>query len=459
MSAEHLATRPVAGTPRPYEFPSFTKTYLANGVEVRTVHLPGRPLISAVVAIRRGATDEGPGLAGVSALAARALSEGTERYDAIAFVEAAERLGAELHASAGWDAASTSVEVPGTRLGPALELLAEMTLRPSFPEHEVERLRDQRMNEILQAFADPRSRAEIAFGSTIYTADSPYGRLLGGDRETVPGLGVPALRARHAAWLDPERMTIVVGGDLDGIDVLGVVEPLFGGIPRASAGDASQPVVAASAVDRTIVRLHHRPGAVQTEVRVGHVGLPRKIPDFHAVSVMSAILGGLFGSRLNMRLREEKGYTYGAHAGFDLRVHPGPFGARAAVETDVTAPAVTDLVAEIRRMRETDVKDDELRAAKDYLIGVFPLRFETPGPVVTALAGLATAELPDDELARYRPGISAVTVADVRRAAEEHLHPDRSAIVLLGDADRIASDVEAADLGDLEIVREDPPAG
>jgi predicted Zn-dependent peptidase len=458
MSGEHLAARPDGGTPRPYEFPPFAKAYLPNGVEVRTVHLPRRPLVSAVVAIRRGATDEDPRIAGVSGLAARALSEGTARYDAIGFVEAAERLGAELHASAGWDAASTSVEVPGTRLAPAMELLAEMTLRPSFPAHEVERLRDQRMNEILQAFADPRSRAEIAFASAIYTADSPYGRMLGGDRATVAGLDVPALRERHAAWLDPERMTIVVGGDLDGIDVLEVVGPLFGGIPRVAGVGADAPVTAASAVDRTFVRIHHRPGAVQTEVRVGHVGLRRRIPDFHAVSVMSAILGGLFGSRLNLRLREEKGYTYGAHAGFDLRVHPGPFGARAAVETDVTAAAVTDLVAEIRRMRETDVTDDELTAAKDYLIGVFPLRFETPGPVVTALAGLATAQLPDDELARYRPGISAVTAADVRRAAEEHLHPDRAAIVLLGDADRIAADVEAAGLGDVEVVREDPPA-
>lgn len=459
MSGEHLAVRPVAGTPRPYEFPHFTKAFLANGVEVRTVHLPRRPLVSAVVAIRRGAADEDPASAGVSALAARALSEGTDRYDAIALVEASERLGAELHASAGWDATSTSVEVPGSRLGPAMELLAEMTLRPSFPEHEVERLRDQRLNEILQAFADPRSRAEIAFAATIYTPDSPYGRLLGGDRETVAGLRVPALRARHAAWLDPERITIVVGGDLDGIDVLGIVEPLFGGIPRVAGPREDVPIVAASAVDRTIVRVHHRPGAVQTEVRVGHVGLRRRIPDFHAVSVMSAILGGLFNSRLMMRLREEKGYTYGAHAGFDLRVHPGPFGARAAVETAVTAAAVTDLLAEIRRMRETDVTDDELRAAKDYLIGVFPLRFETPGPVVTALAGLATAQLPDDELARYRPGISTVSVADVRRAAAEHLHPDRAAIVLLGDADRIAGDVEAAGLGDVEILREDPRPG
>jgi zinc protease len=456
MSGDHLAVRPEPGPPRAYEFPAFAKSHLANGIEVRTVHLPGRPLVSTVVAIRHGATDEPRDLAGVSVLTGRALSEGTERYDAIALVEASERLGAELHASSGWDAASAGVEVPATRLGPAVELLAELALRPSFPEHEVERLRDQRLNEILQAYADPRSRAEIAFTDTIYTKDSPYGRMLAGDRTTVPGLDVPVLRARHAAWLDPSRMTIVVGGDLAGIDVLGILEPLFGGIPRVVAPVADAPVVAASAVDGPIVRLVHRPGAVQTELRVGHVGLARKIPDFHAVSVMSAILGGLFGSRLNMRLREEKGYTYGAHAGFDLRAHPGPFGARAAVQTEVTAPALTDLVAEIRRMRETDVTDDELRAAKDYLIGVFPLRFETPGPVVSALAGLATSQLPDDELARYRPGISAVTIADVRRAAEEHLHVDRTAIVLLGDADRIAAEVEAAGLGALEVIVDEP---
>jgi zinc protease len=159
-----------------------------------------------------------------------------------------------------------------------------------------------------------------------------------------------------------------------------------------------------------------------------------------------------------MRLREEKGYTYGAHAGFDLRREAGPFGARAAVQTDVTVPAIADTLAELERMRDTDVTDAELRAAKDYLIGVFPLRFETPGPVVSALAGLAIQGLPDDELARYRPGIEAVTTADVRRAAEEHLHLDRTAIVLVGDADAIGADVVAAGFGDVEIVRDAPTA-
>jgi len=459
MSGEHLATRPTPGTPRAYEFPPFEKTRLANGAELRVVELPGRPLVSVVVAIRRGAADEPPDLAGVSSLAARALSEGTERHDAIGLVEASERLGAELHASAGWDVTSAGVEVLADRLAPAVALLAEMLRTPTFPAHEVERLRDQRMNEVLQAYADPRRRAGIAFDEAIYTEASAYRRLLGGSRVTVPALDPDSLRARHAAWMDPSSTTIVVGGDLAGVDVRGIMEPLFGTAIAAEAGAPPLAVIAASAVDTPTVRIVHRPGAVQTEVRVGHVGLRRRIADFHAVSVMSAILGGLFGSRLNMRLREEKGYTYGAHAGFDLRVHPGPFSASAAVDTDNTVPAVADLLGELRRMRESDVTADELRAAKDYLIGVFPLRFETPGPVVGALAGLATNGLPDDELARYRPGIEAVTVADVRRAAEEHIHADRLAIVLIGDADRIEADVAAAGFGDLEVLRDDAPAG
>ena len=142
----------------------------------------------------------------------------------------------------------------------------------------------------------------------------------------------------------------------------------------------------------------HRPGAVQTEIRVGHPALSRRNPDFYAVSVMSAILGGLFNSRLNMNLREEKGYTYGASAGFDMRRARGPFAARAAVNTEVTVPALREMLGELDRIREAPVTDDELRAARDFLVGVFPLRFETPGPVAGSLAGLFVHDLPEDEL-------------------------------------------------------------
>ncbi len=452
-----VAQRPTPGAPRPYEFPPFERHRLGNGLTVMTVDLPGRGLVSATLLLRNGAADEPASHAGATVMAARALSEGTERYDAIALTEAAERLGASLHAEAGWDAFSLGVDVPAARLGPALELLEEMAARPTFPASEVERLRDERLNDLLQARADPRRRVEEAFAGTIFSQSSPYHRPAGGRRETVEGLDADRLRAAYRRGFDPAQVTLIVGGDLTGLDVTGMTGELFGSWERAPEAVPSRPPLSEGAVTERLVRVVHRPGAVQTEIRVGHLGLPRRIDDFHALSVMGSILGGLFNSRLNMKLREEKGYTYGSGASFDLRRAAGPFVARAAVNTEVTVPAIVDLLGELRRMRDTRVTDAELRAARDYLIGVFPLRFETPGPVIGALAGLVTHGLPDDELARYRPSIEAVTIDGVQTAARAHIRPDVTAVVLVGDVEAFGSDLEAADLGRMVIERDGTP--
>jgi zinc protease len=451
-----IAARPVPGTPRPYEFPPFARHRLSNGLAVLVVEMPGRPLVSASVVLRSGAADEPADAAGSAVLAARALSEGTDRYDAIALTEAAERLGASIHAEAGWDATSVSAEVPAERLEPALELVAEMLLRPTFPEAEVERLRDERLNDLLQARMDPRRRADEAFVETIYSPASPYHRPAGGTRETVARLDPDRLRSTYRRGLDPARGALVVAGDFGGLDVLAVAERLFGSF-RAEVPVIGARIVDDGTVDERFVRVVHRPGSVQTEIRIGHPGAPRRNADFHALSVMGAILGGLFNSRLNMKLREEKGYTYGAGAGFDLRRAAGPFAARAAVNTEATVPAVAEFLSEIGRMRDEPATDGELRAARDFLVGVFPLRFETPGPVTGALSGIHVHELPDDELARYRPAIEAVTVDDVARVARQHLRLERAAIVLVGDADAFGADLETAGFGRVVVEREDVP--
>src|SRR5215210_7812831 len=220
---ELVATRPVPGTPRPYEFPSVSRSRLDNGLSVFVVDMPGRPLVSASLILPNGAADEPAADAGATVLASRALSEGTERYDAIELVEAAERLGASLHAEAGWDATSAGVDVPAARLDPALELLAEMVAHPTFPESEIDRLRDERLNDLLQARADPRRRAEEAFTETIYTADSPYHRPGGGTPETVERLDDEIVRAAYERGLDPSRSTFIVAGDLSGLDVSAAV--------------------------------------------------------------------------------------------------------------------------------------------------------------------------------------------------------------------------------------------
>ena len=454
-----VSDRPTHGEPRPYQFPRFEREELSNGLGLITVDLPGRALLTASLVLPSGAVDEPDEQGGVTSLMARAMTEGTAKRDAIELTEASERLGASLHAEAGWDGLSVSVEVPAERLSAALELAAEVAIQPSFPAADVERLRDERLNDLLQAKADPRRRADDGFVETIYAPGSTYGRPSGGTDATVPGLDAAACREIHGRRLDPARMTLIVGGDLGAVgeDVRSIVESRFGAWPANPAADAPTNRRVKAARDERIVRVIHRPGSVQTEIRVGHLGVARKIPDFHAVSVMSAILGGLFNSRLNRKLREEKGYTYGAGAGFDMRRGIGPFAVRVAVNTDVTVPATQDILVELDAMRASPPSTAELHAARDFLVGVFPLRFETPPAVVGAIAGLLIHDLPMDELDRYRPAIEAVTAADVEKAAREHIDPAKLAIVLVGDADAILPGLEGAEIGSIVVDREELP--
>ena len=454
-----LDVRPSPGRPRPYHFPHFERRTLANGAQLVTADLPGRPLVAVRLILEGGATYEPPDRGGVSILAAHALTEGTERYTAIELVEAAERLGAELSAEAGWDSFSLALTVPAHRLEPAMALFVEVLSRPTFPAREVDRLRDERLADLLQARADPRRLAELSFGAAVFEPGSPFARPAGGLEETVRRLDRAAVEERYVDVHDPRLATVIVAGQLEGIDLAALLERLFADWHPA-AGEA--PVVrwptVADPIERTFVRIVDRPGSVQSEVRIGHVGVPRRITDFYATIVMSAALGGLFRSRLQLKLREEKGYTYGASASFDFRRSRGPFSARSAVRTDATAAAVADAMAELRRIREEPVRPEELDAARDYLVGVFPLRFETPAAIASALAGLVVQRLPDDELERYRPSVAAVTADEVLAAAEAHIHPDRAAILVVGDAARVEADLRAAGLGEVEVVREAAPA-
>ncbi|MEI7744660.1 MAG: pitrilysin family protein [Chloroflexota bacterium] len=449
-----VAERPSAGEPRPYDFPEAIETTLANGMRVIVAPMQGRELIAASLALRNGAVDEPPEVGGATVLAARALTEGTELRDAIELTEATERLGASIHAEAGWDATSAGLDVPASHLEPALALLAEVVRRPSFPAPEIERLRDERLTDILQSKADPRRRAEEAFVSAIYAPSSPYHRPASGTKESVEALTPAQLRTVHAQAFIPSRAALVLAGDVDAGEIARIADALFGDW-SGPAATASAPIDDTSGVGERFVRVVHRPGSVQSELRIGHPGLMRRHPDFHAVAVMGAILGGLFNSRLNMNLREEKGYTYGASAGFDLRRARGPFAARAAVNTEATVAAIHETLAELDRIRQEPVTVAELDAARDYLVGVFPLRFETAGPVAGSLAGLYVHDLPGDELDRYRPAIMAVTSDDVLRVAQAHIHPDAAAIVLVGDHDAFGEELEAAGFGPVDVVRDE----
>jgi predicted Zn-dependent peptidase len=266
----------------------------------------------------------------------------------------------------------------------------------------------------------------------------------------------------------PDACTLIVCGDLGGLAVQETVGSAFADWPGAptdgdappegpaAAGSVEAPRVAADEPrpGRRVVVVD-RPGAPQSEVRIGHVGTSRRIEDFHALVVTNALLGGLFNSRLNRLLREERGYTYGVHSDFDMRRAAGPFAVRCAVETEVTALAVGDILAELERLRQAPVSNEELTAARDYLVGVFPLRFETSAQVAGALAGLVVHGLPEDELERYRPAVAAVSTDDALAAARRYIDPARASVVIVGDAARFRAALEAAGLEDVEVVSDE----
>ena len=465
MSAPDLSildTRPGSAPARPYDFPDFTRATLANGLTVITCHLPGRPLLAAQLVIRGdaggGATGEPAELGGVTVLTARAMTEGTVRRSAVDLIEASERLGAEIGADAGWDSFAVSLEVPRSRLLPALGLLAEVALEPSFPADEVERLRDERINDLMQAKADPRRRVERVYPETIFGASAPYRRPLAGTEITVPLVDRDAIVARHAAVMRPDAATLILTGDLEGLDVVAEAKAVFGGW---SAASGSAPVAGSASPAREGGRrivVVDRPGSAQTELRVGHVAVARSTPDFHAISVLNAIVGGLFNSRLNNLLREARGYTYGINSSFDMRRHRGPFTVRCAVQTAVTVPAIRDILGELVRIREGVVEAAELTTARDYLVGVFPLRFEAAAQVAGAITGLVVHGLPDDELDRYRPAIASITAEQVQAAAKAYIHPDAASIVMVGDASTFVDALRDAGLGEVEVIMEEIPA-
>jgi predicted Zn-dependent peptidase len=442
--------RPIAGAPRPYHFPRFDRRRLENGLTVWMVPMPGATMASVHFVVDAGAAAEDEAKGGVAALTAQLLVTGTRRLDASEFAEATERLGIEVSSESSWDSARAAFQSLPEHLESGVELLAEMMREPRLDPAEFERLRSERLNEILQMRADPGRLAEEMFLSHVFHAGTPYRRLSAGTPETVAALELDDVRSHHASHWLPGGAHLVVAGSIDPEAVMRAAQMRLG--DWRGAGPGHREFIPSAAGGRRVV-IVDRPGSVQSELRMGHLGIERSSPRYFPAVVLGALLGGVFGSRLNMRLREELGYTYGARAGFDPRRAVGPFSAAAAVQTEVTADAMREMLAQLERVREAAPEMAELREVRDFLVGVFPLRFETTGGVAVAMEPLAVYGLPDDYWQTYRANLEAVGPEEVLAAARDLVHPDELLMLTVGDASRIQAEVEAAGFGPIEVVK------
>ena len=448
-----ILLRPQPGAPRAYDFPSTTRFVLGNGLRVIVAPMPRLPLVSILAVVDAGAAGDAPGLEGLAALTASALAEGAAERDGPALAEAFERLGTGIESGAGWDDASVRLTVTPARLDAALALLADVLMAPRFAEGDVERLKSERLAELLQERVEPRGLADERFARAVYDASSRYSSSAGGTPESVRSFDAAQVRAWHEARYSGATTTIIVTGDVTPERVHGLMERRFSTWSRPV--QAMTEVVVSERSRVTRVHVVAKSDAPQSELRVGHVGLPRAHGDYFAVVVLNAVLGGLFSSRINLNLREVHAYTYGAHSAFDWRRAAGPFVVGTAVKTEVTDAAVREILLEIDRIREAKADTDELELATKYLGGVFPIRYETTGAVASALAMASVYGLDDDYFRVYRTRIAAVTSADVLAAARAHLHPDTLQIVAVGDATAIAGPLAALHLGALSVTDAD----
>ena len=446
------AVRPVPGAPRAYHFPPFERHALDNGLTVWLVPLPGRALVSVHLLLDGGAAAEAESKAGIAALTAQLLVTGTRRLDATAFAEATERLGLEIGSESSWDSARASFGALTEQLEPALALLAEMILEPRLEEREFDRLKGERLADIMQARADPGRLADEMFLRSLYADGVPYRRPAAGGPETVGALTLDDARAHHATHYAPGSGHLIIAGAIRPDAAMKAASDQLG--TWRGRGPGHRELDPTPAGGRRVL-IVDRPGSVQSELRVGQVGIDRHDPRFFKALVMSTILGGMFWSRLNRRLREELGYTYGARAGFDPRRSAGPFLASAAVQTEVTAAALRELLRLLDQLREAPPEARELREAKDFMVGIFPLRFETTGGLASAIEPLAVYGLPDDYWQTYRGHIEAVSADDVQGAAAELIQPNQLVILLSGDAARLQKELGEAKFGPVEAVSPD----
>ena len=425
---------PALGPDPAFRFPSFHRVTLANGVRLWTAESRRSPVFSSLLAIPSGSAADPPAQFGLAALTADLLDEGTDDRSAVEIDEALSRIGGHLHTEVASDATVLSLTTLARHAPDGLALLADIASRPRFDPAEFNRVRDLRQTRLLQMRQVPSAVADRVFIEGLY-GPHPYGHLSIGTQESLGGLSVDDAAAFHQRRYAPSGWTLIAVGDLPDAELVAAADAAFGRLAGQPDPAEDGAPTAESAIPAAGGRLFFvaRTGAVQSEIRLGHVGVPRRSPDYHALLVLNMVLGGQFVSRINLNLREAKGYTYGARTGFDWRLGRGPFSLHVSVQTSATADAIREAIGEITDIRNRrPVTDAELAVARAALTRGFPRGFETAAHLARAAMQLAFYELPEDEFMRFAPRIAAVDAPEVTRAAEVHLRPDELIAVIVG---------------------------
>ncbi|HEV2799048.1 MAG TPA: pitrilysin family protein [Pyrinomonadaceae bacterium] len=429
---------PTPLAPRPLNLPSPVETTLANGLRIVFVENPRLPLVTYRLAFRTGDAHDPPGLPGLTDILTGMLNEGTETRTSRQIADDVARIGATLGAGASSDNTTVAASALSQFNDRVLELMADITLRPSFPEDELELTKQNALQNLIAQRGQPSFLANERLARVIY-GRHPYS-VVSATPESINAVTRDDLTSFHRRRFIPNNAVLIVGGDIRQEDALRRIEELFGQWPAGEREAADFP--APPARTRRTLHLVDRPGSAQSNIVIANSGITRTDPDYFPMLVMHTVLGANASSRIFMNLREDKGYTYGAYTSLDARRAAGSFRATAEVRTPVTGESLKEFFYELERIREELVTERELLDAQNYLTGIFPIRLETLDGLIDQLIQIKMHDLPDDYLQTYRERVSAVTREEVQRVARRYVTPDRSAIVIVGDADALTDEIK-----------------
>jgi zinc protease len=445
--------RPLA--PRSVKFPPYQVRTLKNGLQVIAVSHHEQPAVTIRMIVRAGSANDPATRPGVASLAAALLDQGTTTKSAEQIATTIDSIGGAMGAGSGSDLTFVNAAVMKDSLAVGLDLVSDVVRNPAFAQDEIERQRQQILSTLKVSYEDPDYIAGVVFDRLVY-GFHPYGKPDSGTPAAVAAVTRADLVAFHKHWFGANNAILAIVGDVTADEAFAGAERAFGGWAPVNL-DAAKPAEPPPPTRRVVIV--DRPGAVQTEIRIGNIGLPRKHPDYLALDIASKILGGEGGNRLHRVLRSERGLTYGAAATNVSLKETGHIVADTDTRSDSTAEVLRLSVDEITRLQRQRVNQRELADAQAYLTGSFPLTIETPGAIAMQVLNAVFYGLDLNELETYRERVNAITPEDIQRVAQKYFHPDRLSIVLVGDASVFAKQlagvgfdqVERIPLGELDL--------
>ena len=449
---------PLPGADRPFHFPRIVRRTLANGLELRAVRHRSVPVISIVLVVPGGSAVDPAESHGLVSITAGLLDEGSRGQSALEIADRVARIGGDLEVEAGMDAVIVGLTTLDRFFDTGLALVHEIVTAPNLENDDFNRIRNLRLERLKQMKDHAGALAERAYARVLY-GSHPYGHLSLGSEAALTALTLDHVRAMHAAMFAPAGSTLVVVGDRPEEELLDMAAKLFEPWRAALSAtpiDRDAALVPPPPTPAVKLGVVSRPGAAQSELRIGHVCAARSTPDYPALLILNSVLGGDFVSRLNTNLREGKGYTYGVRTGFNLRRGIGPFVMQTSVGTDVTGPAVQESHAEIRAIADArPATPEEVAIAFASLSKGYPRGFETAGQVARSVAQLALHNLPDSYFEDFVPRLSTITADDVSAAARRYLVSDRMTTLIVGDLDKIHESLPGLGLGPHQVLTAD----